>query len=329
MKHKNRCFRICFFLFVLVNFACQDEDVLIIDTLENRLASTDVTSHTDSRYFINAPLPVGKGSLRVLCIGNSYTLDALGQVASILQATDLEPSSFSVYSLTYSASTLKHWCDVVDDNKQLNLICHAGSQMPVETGTLKELLAQDWDVITLQQFSGYAFNYKTFNPWLRRLIDLIHQYCPNPNVTLAWQTAWSYCGGFSGSMSSYERWLLIALAVQQMVMSDGIDVLIPEGTAIQNARNTSLNTEAELTRDGTHLDLGIGRYVAACTWLQSIFAPVFGISILGNKALPEVITQSEGDFDSHPVTEDNRDLAQRCAVAAVVAPFAITPIYEE
>lgn len=130
-------------------------------------------------------------------------------------------------------------------------------------------------------------------------------------------------------MSSYERWLLIALAVQQMVMSDGIDVLIPEGTAIQNARNTSLNTEAELTRDGTHLDLGIGRYLAACTWLQSIFAPVFGISILGNKALPEVITQPEGDFDSHPVTEDNRELAQRCAVAAVVAPFAITPIYEE
>ena len=43
----------------------------------------------------------------------------------------------------------------------------------------------------------------------------------------------------------------------------------------------------------------------------------------------EVITLPEGDFDSHPVTEDNRELAQRCAVAAVVAPFAITPIYEE
>ena len=316
-------------LAVLVLIACSKDDELPANnahlaSLEEQLRTTDITAHPEQRYFQNHPLPVGKKSLRVLCIGNSYTSDALRYVPDIMKGAEIADYSFSIYKVVIGGASLQTWWKTIAHNDTIELVHVAGSKMPLRKGTWKDLLAQSWDIITLQQVSHDAVNYETFNPCLRKLIDFIRENCLNQNVTLAWQTAWSYSQLFSPQMSSYERWLYISLAVQQMVMTDGIDVLIPVGTAIQNARATSLNTASELTRDGTHLDLGVGCYVASCAWFEALIAPVFGISVRGNEVIPPIRTVTEDVlYPSQPVTEENLDLCQRCAVAAVKNPFVI------
>lgn len=317
-----------FLMAIIAVIACTKDDDLPVNhayeaSLEERLRTTDITAHPELRYFQNHPLPVGKKSLRVLCIGNSYTSDALSYLPDLMKGAGIGDYSCSIYKAVIGGASLQTWWNTVAYNDTVQLVYVAGSRQSLEKGVWKDLLAQTWDVITLQQFSGDAVNYETFNPCLRRLIDFIRANCLNQNVTLAWQTAWSYSQLYSPQMSSYERWLYISLAVQQMVMTDGIDVLIPVGTAIQNARASSLNTASELTRDGAHLDLGIGCYTASCAWFEALIAPISGISVFGNEVIPTMPPSPGASYPSQPVTKENIDLCQRCAIAAVKSPFAI------
>ena len=124
---------------------------------------------------------------------------------------------------------------------------------------------------------------------------------------------------------------------------DGIDIVIPTGTAIQNARNTSLigNTGGELTRDGAHMAFGVGRYIVAATWFQSLLAPIFGVSILGNTCVHDTLYNAEVAYDealqeAHEedpvnnmyfppiyVTTSNRELCQLCAMWATIDKWTI------
>ena len=54
----------------------------------------------------------------------------------------------------------------------------------------------------------------------------------------------------------------------------GIDIIIPSGTAVQNARTSFIGDNMD--RDGYHLDLLWGRYTAACTWFETLFGHVTG-----------------------------------------------------
>ena len=103
----------------------------------------------------------------------------------------------------------------------------------------------------------------------------------------------------------------------------GIDMIIPTGTAIQNARSTNLNSPHGLTRDGKHLGFGVGLYVAACTWFEALIAPVFGVSVLGNTSTHEITEweRSHSKFETSAVTNQNRTLCQQCAVTAVATPY--------
>ena len=289
--------------------ACKDDDNLIIPV---------------EPYIQNHPLPEGQGRLRVLTIGNSFAEDAMYYVPAIMESLGVDPATYSAYFAAHSAASLQHWCEVAESGETVELTYRGGGRMAVEQGSLSEILAQDWDVITLMQYSELSINYDTFNPWLRQLIDQIRQHCTNSNVTLAWRMAWSYNDIYVTDYSNYERWSLIALATQIMSKYDGIDVIIPVGTTIQNARNTSLNSASQLTRDGWHLNAGIGRYLAACTVVQSLFAPVYGITVQNDHSQLDIPDLSSQDFLPEPVTDENRPLCHQCVINAVEQPFQIT-----
>lgn len=310
-----------FWLCILTSLSfssCSEDDGFDIDNWEQ-----EKEQYANSVYFHNNPLPKDKHQLRVLCIGNSFTNNALKYVCPLLAAAQVNTSSYSIYSLPHTGASVEHWWKVAESGEVVQLNYKGGERMPVEEGSLAKVVAQDWDVITLQQVSKDAVNYSTFNPWLQRLIDFILQHCTNPQVTLAWQTAWSYNQAY-GKTTSYDRWHQISSAVLQMVVVDGIDVLIPTGTAIQNARSTELSTdEGELTCDGVHLDRNVGCYVASCTWVEAICGPVFDITVLGNELTPVFQADSTAIYPPTAVTPANRELCQRCAIAAVKDPFKV------
>lgn len=287
-------------------------------------------------YFQNTPLAGSQDSLRVLAIGNSYTYDGTAYISEIMDSAFVSPSRYCVCLLAKGNTSLKYWANELTSGEEHSLYRIAGKlRMPTVKATMKELLAQPWDVIVMQQISKEAIDYNTYNPSLQTLIDAIRDNCKNPQVTLAWQLIHAYGKNSSnnGQYIGYDRWEKIANATQIMAETDGINIIIPTGTAIQQARYSELETPYDLTRDNTHLCYGIGRYIAACCWVETLFGPTFGISIKNNGANHPIQEEELNDTTKFfipsscsPVTDQNREQCQQCALNACENPYSIVPL---
>ena len=278
------------------------------------------------KAYYNNPFPVYKDSIKVLAIGNSYTVDCTEYLSELVSAASIDTTKMSVYRLVHSGATLQYWADVYEAGTTDSIQRAAGSAMPVISGTVAQILAQDWDVIILQQAAASALSYSSFNPHLSTLIGAIRRHCTNQKVCIGFNLIWAYWDEFGGEPVGEERWEGICDVVKEMASNNGIDFIIPSGTAIQNARNTSLNTEHDLTRDGTHIAYGAGRYILASTWFQMLLAPIFNKCIVGNTAV-HAITQEESEdstYETVAVTSENRELCQLCALYATANMFSIT-----
>ncbi len=269
----------------------------------------------------NNPLPTD--TLRVLMIGNSFTDDATDYLYDIVLKSGINLNTCCIYKLTQGSTTLKNWEDNYKNDATKSIIRKAGNiTMPITNGTIQELLSQDWDVISLQQLSTQSATFSTFSPYLDNLISYIKTDCPNKQVSLCWHMTWSLWSGYAeNSPRGEEGWKSIVATAQQMQTMYGIDILIPTGTAIQIARGTELNTVHSLTRDGRHLSYGVAKYIAACSVYQTLIAPIYGISIAGNRSR-HTITNAEKEEsyyknDYRNVTDTNAAACQSSAAQAV------------
>lgn len=279
----------------------------------------------------NSPLPTlsDVSEIKILAIGNSYTIDGVEYLDEIASASTIDRTKFAVYQCVLSSGSLTDWVDLYETDGTTRADRKAGLALAsVTSGTLKRILSQEWDIIVLQQVSGDAIDYSTFNPSLRKLIGYIRENCTNQKVCIAWQLVWAYNSSYGNPPHGINRYNAICNVCKQMIMDNGIDVIIPTGTAIQNARNTSLNTEHQLTRDNTHLSYGVGRYVAACTWFCRLLTPIFNVPILGNSAVHAVTEdeKSTSTYETSDVTAENSLLCQKCAFYANMNIFDVTDI---
>ena len=175
---------------------------------------------------------------------------------------------------------------------------------------------EDWDYISIQHGTGDGSRYTSPDSYLNLegLVTYIKELAPQ-KAKIAFNMAWvmepygthpeivSYNGD---QLLMYQR--LAELTASTVASVKGLDVISPAGTAIQNARTTELC--GKLSRDGFHLSLDIGRYIAGLTFLVA----------LTGMEISTVLWMPEG------VTEQERSIAVAAANAAIASPFSITPI---
>jgi hypothetical protein len=108
----------------------------------------------------------------------------------------------------------------------------------------------------------------------------------------------------------------------QILPLEDIDVIIPTGAAIQNAKNSSLSNDLLYRPDGKHLSYGMGRYIASMT----LFKTLTGLSIDG---IEPPVCDTEGHsatsgstYHSPPfnITESMNELCKAAANNAVANP---------
>lgn len=278
-------------------------------------------------YFHNNPLPVGKRDLKILCIGNSFTYDATAYLDEMINNSPVHTDQLSVYRLHKDAASLKYWGKHISSGELLKPIHAAGSmKMPLEEGSLRSILHQDWDIVTLQQVSTMAGDYSSFYPYIHQLIDAVREECTNPGVCIAFIMPWSAASWSGREYRGLSGWQSIAEATRMMTEFDGIDVIVPIGTAVQNARMLPEFSEyGELTYDGRHISFGVGRYIAAGTFFESLIAPVFSTTIWDNPYIHEITPAELRDakYEQKSLTEDLRLDAQQCVVNAVLHPYEL------
>lgn len=253
-------------------------------------------------------------TIKVLAIGNSFSVDALNQ--HLYPIGEADGVTFIIGNMYIGGCSLeRHYNNSLSENRDyIYYKTSADGKLTSKKGvTLEEALADEqWDVVTFQQASHFSGQYETYEPYLADLIRFVKARVSS-STRLLWHQTWAYAGGSThGGFHAYKR--------SQGVMYDAImDAsatacgkyglqVIPCGTAVQNARNTPYGDN--VTVDGFHLNHVYGRYIASCTWYEVLT----GRSVIGNSYVPAGIW------------EDHRQTAQLAAHAAVAMPFKVTDL---
>lgn len=306
-------------------------------------------------YFKNPPLPRWKDSLKVLIIGNSYTLYSLGSyMATILNELQIGKNDIVLRNMHGQAYPLSSWLNLFRNKSnggcQPYFDYNDGASSPwyyhsadMGTGNIYNSIAgTPWDVIVFQTYPQWqssgecSTNYSTFASTIKDFIREIRMVCPNKDVAFGYHMIWAKDQSRSSNAST---WSSIAKATKDMIADSGVDIIIPTGTAFQNAVNTNTfkgEGHSFLMSDGTgHPAQGVARYIAACTIWESLFAPVLGKSMYGLNQVtsftpqtnPVALTGSEIE-----ITSSNIRLCQKVAMAAIsdrwTANTTIDPIVE-
>ncbi|WP_025724743.1 DUF4886 domain-containing protein [Acholeplasma granularum] len=215
-------------------------------------------------------------SLKVLAIGNSFSDDALEYFWEI--ANDYGINEVVVGIAYMAGARLSHHIENIQSNPNAYIYrkeVNGGWVNKNDTSIEYALLDEDWDIVTIQQSSGYSGLSNSYQPDLSKLIEYIRTTTNNQNIRIYWHLTWAYQSTYSAAAFSwYDRNQLkmyndIVNAVDtHIIPNEEIYGIIPAGTAIQNARTSFLGDN--LTRDGYHLTYDLGRYAAALTWFHKL-----------------------------------------------------------
>lgn len=247
----------------------------------------------------------------ILCIGNSFTNNTLSCIDNIL--SNLNINTVNINHIYINMASLQAYVTKMNNGDTLTVTLDYGSKISAD-GTLVSILSHDWDIITFRQVSDSSGNYSSYNPYLVQLINAAKRYCTNPKMKIGFELSWST---YSTTFPS------IVSAARNMINDYNIDMIAATGTAVENARLTSMATGANSFSSDTnirHLANGVGRYVAACCFYETFIKQYSGISIYDDETT--VITTSDG-LGEVPVTSENRKLCQKCACFADIYKFAI------
>ena len=211
--------------------------------------------------------------LRVLAIGNSFSADAVEEHLWELCA---EVGDTLIIGNAYigGCNIDRHLNNLKGDNHNYSYRKITDGKLNAkENQSLRDILKDErWDIISLQQsspLSGRKSSYKN----LPVLIDGIREFSANPDFELVWHNTWAYAENFDSDNFKYygnsQRAMLdsIISVTEEVIPQNGFKRIVPAGIAVQNARAAFGDV---LNRDGYHLALPLGRFVAACTWMESL-----------------------------------------------------------
>lgn len=253
-------------------------------------------------------------TLRLLCIGNSFSKDAVEQN---LHEIALADGHILIIGNMYIGGCYleKHWMLAERDSAAYSFRKIGADGVLVnhhDTSISQALADEPWDVVTFQQSSGLSGLPESYEPWLTNLVKYARKRIPRRCRIMLMQT-WAYASNatnqFYGNYDSSQQKMFDAIcktygdAARKHRLG-----LIPCGTAVQNSRHT-FNRE-NVTRDGYHMHKWFGRYLVACTFYEALYKQ----SVVGNGYRPPHLG------------EERTDLAQRCAHAACEHPGTVTQI---
>ncbi|MCQ2770790.1 MAG: DUF4886 domain-containing protein, partial [Clostridia bacterium] len=137
-----------------------------------------------------------------------------------------------------------------------------------KTNAKAVLTSMDWDIITIQQASGYSGLSGTYNDDINTIINVVKTYCPNAKIY--WHMTWAYQSNSGhADFAKYDKdrtkmYNGIIDAVQNKILTnDSFSGVIPVGTMIENLRGL---VGDNITRDGYHLKYEEGRFAAGMCW---------------------------------------------------------------
>ena len=259
-------------------------------------------------------------SFKVLFVGNSYSDDTIQWAWQI--ATSAGLNNVVIADVYHGGCTIDQHIEFAntDEPRYIYRVSADGIVRSTSDGENYNRRAEDgivadnWDWIVFQQGSrdsGIATAYDN----LPKLIAYVKARATNPNVRFAFNMTWAYAQhSHNPCFDNYGRsqqamYDGIVAAVQAKVCPNStIDVIVPNGTAVQNARTSFVGDN--LTRDDyDHMTLDFGRYIAGLTFVSALT----GIC-------PDDIPFAPDSLSARQIA-----VAKESVKNALANPFAVTP----
>lgn len=265
----------------------------------------------DGNEPLQPDLPM-QDTLRILAIGNSFSADAVEQnLWELLHAAGIPAVVGNVYA---SGSYLvHHWKRAVGETAEYRYFKRTDEgSVSLENQTLPQgVLDEKWNIISLQQASDLSGLYDTYFPYLPDLMEWLGE---RSDAEIVFHQTWAYpANSTHDAFENYNNdqvtmYEAIVDAVSRATEACGIKTVIPVGTAIQNARTSRLGDT--LNRDGLHLELTYGRFLAACVWFETLT----GQDVRQNPYRPS------------SVPEGTAVICREAAHQACLHPYEVTPM---
>ena len=269
--------------------------------------------------------------LKVLMIGNSFADDTINYAYEIAKSVGIPEENILIADIYIGGCSLaKHW-----ENAQSNAPAYRfglekegwfdGSSYT--NWTMEQaIMYADWDFITFQQNSGNSGGPASY-ACLQDLMDYVYDVATdevnnpnaNPDVKFVWHQTWAYQqDSTSSAFATYNNdqmtmYNAIMSCLKNYVLNKDFVAIIPNGTAIQNAR-TSIIGDTFSRDQHNHLSYGAGRYIAAMNL----------VSVLTGIDMSSLTWKPTDSGFSYPLTETEIAICKESVANAIANPLEIT-----
>ena len=251
-------------------------------------------------------------SFDLLMIGNSFSDDTIQWVNEICSDLGINANIANLYIGGCTLDT--HYNNLIGNNAAYEFRTYDKEtnkwKTKNSTSISDALASYDWEYVSLQQASGssgIASTYSTLTSAISKIKNI------KDNVKFIWNMTWAYQQNSThGEFSKYNNdqlamYQAIVDTVNETVETNSeIELVIPNGTSIQNARTSFVGDN--LTRDGFHLSYDFGRYIAGLT----LVAKMTGVDISTLKYAPKGVSKAY------------KDIAIESVINAINNPYKVT-----
>lgn len=195
--------------------------------------------------FFTAALPAETGTVKILGVGNSFTINATNHLPQVYAdspvSADIGVAYIGGCSLErHVAHAKEHEADPGTGKEYAYRM--NGENVEGRKFALKEiLLAEEWDYITIQQVSRESYRKESFYPYAQELIEYIRRY--RPGAELVVHETWSHSINSDRykkqGIDPDEMYARLHANYARIGEEHGLRI-IPVGTAFQRARATEM-----------------------------------------------------------------------------------------
>ena len=256
-----------------------------------------------------------QGVLRILAIGNSFSEDALENY--LYELAKAENKQIIIGNMYIGGASIELHVNNSKANKAVysyRKVGLDGKKVTTKDVSIEKAIKDEpWDYISLQQASPLSGQYEVIMKGLPSLIEYVNKQ-KAAHTKLVYHSTWAYQKdsnhkGFANyNNDQYKMYSQIVDVSRKIRKNKAFTFVTPAGTAIQNARTSSIGDR--FTRDGYHLELTYGRFTAACTWFEKLY----GLDVRKNSFKPASISDLQAK------------IAKEAAHQAVRRPYKISKI---
>lgn len=236
--------------------------------------------------------------MNILSIGNSFSQDAQRYLHQIAEADGVVLHAYNLY--IGGCPLVCHDANMVSGEKAYSLQIN-GACGDDQVSLKETLLRLDWDVITVQQVSQSSPDYRTYQPYLNRLVEQVRLLVPKAKIVVHQTWAYeqnSYRLTEELGYSDYKEMLRdIVRAYEKAAEAIDAAYIIPSGEVFDALLESGIE---KVHRDTFHASLGLGRYALGLTWYRFL---------TGN----DIMCNSFCNFDE-PISPEEILLAKQCVM---------------